>query len=176
MELADALRQRRVCREYRDDPVPEELLERVVAAAASAPTASNVPYRQLMVVDDPAVIRAIRQISPALQADAPCLLIVMTDVELAVRRVGRVGEKSSMIDSGAAGENAWLAAIDAGLASQFTMISAMPGILPILGLPDHYRVDLIMPLGYPAATPKRRGAKRAAPVVHRNQYGVHADA
>lgn len=170
MELADALRQRRVCREYTDVAVPAELVEAVVAAAASAPTASNVPYRQLMVVDDPAVIRAIRQLSPALQANAPCLLIVMIDVEMAVERVGRVGEKSSLIDSGAAGENAWLKAIDLGLGSQFTMISAMAGIRTVLGLPDRYRVDLIMPLGYPAAVPKRRGAKRAAPTVHRNQY------
>jgi nitroreductase len=170
MELAETLRLRRVCREYRDEPVPRELLRRVVAAAASAPTASNVPYRQLMVVDDPAVIRAIRQISPALQANAPCLLIVMVDVELAIRRVGRVGEKSAYIDSGAAGENAWLAAIDAGLASQFTMISAMPGIQTILGLPDHYRVDLIMPLGFPAAAQQSKGVRRA-PEVHRNRFG-----
>lgn len=171
MELADALRLRRVCRAYRDDPVPPELIERVLAAAASAPTASNVPYRQLMLVDDPAVIRAIRQISPALQANAPCLLIVMTDVELAVRRVGRIGESSSLIDSGAAGENAWLAAIDAGLASQFTMISAMPGIRAILGLPERYRVDLMMPLGFPAEPQKPKGARRP-PDVHRNQFGA----
>ena len=56
-----------------------------------------------MVVDDPRVIAAIRQISAALLADPPALLILMTDVQMAVDRVGRVGELSSMIDSGAAG-------------------------------------------------------------------------
>jgi nitroreductase len=173
MTLAELLQRRRACRDYRDEPVPPELLERVIAAAESAATASNVPYRHLMVVDDPRVIRAIRQISPALMANAPCLLIVMTDIAAAIERVGRVGEASSLIDSGAAGENAWLAAIEAGLASQFTMISAMPGIGTILGLPDTFRVDLIMPLGYPAASGGggRRPVRRRSPAVHHNQFG-----
>jgi nitroreductase len=171
VSLTQLIGRRRAVRDYRPDPVPRELIDRVVEAAGSASTASNVPYRHLMVVDDPRVIRAIRQISPALQANAPCLLIVITDLAMAVERVGRVGEASSLIDSGAAGENAWLAALDAGLASQFTMISAMPGIRTILGLPETFRVDLIMPLGYPARSGGTRGIRRRPPTVHFNQFG-----
>lgn len=171
MELSELLDRRRACRRFMEDPVPTDVIDAIAAAASAAPTASNVPYRQLMIVDDARVIRAIRQISPALQADAPALLIVMTDVRLAIERVGRVGEASSLIDSGAAGENAWLAAIDLGLASGFTMISAMPGIRTILGLPDHFRVDLIMPVGFPAAAVTAKGRRRRAAPVHFNQYG-----
>jgi nitroreductase len=175
LELTEVLQRRRACRDFRDEPVAPELLRRVAAAAASASTASNVPYRHLMIVDDPRVIRAIRQISPALRADPPCLLIVMTDVAMAVERVGRVGGVSSLIDSGAAGENAWLAAIDAGLATGFTMISAMAGIRTILGLPDNLRVDLIMPLGYPAEhAPTVSRRRRPSTPLHVNQYG-HVD-
>ena len=172
MEFSDVLKRRRACRDFRDDPVEPELLRRVADAAASASTASNVPYRHVMIVDDPRVIRAIRQISPAMRANPPCLLIVMTDVAMAVERVGRVGEVSSLIDSGAAGENAWLAAIDAGLATGFTMISAMAGIRTILGLPDAMRVDLIMPIGYAAErAPTVSRQRRVNPPLHVNQYG-----
>lgn len=171
MELTDVLKQRRACRHFRDEPVPHEALRRVALAAAAASTASNVPYRHVMIVDDLRVIRAIRQISPALQANAPSLVIVMTDVAMAVERVGRVGEASSLIDSGAAGENAWLAALDAGLASGFTMISAMSGIRTILGLPDHMRVDLIMPVGYAAVEGRAAPVRRAPTSLHLNQYG-----
>lgn len=172
MELTQVLRRRRACRDFRDDPVAPELLRRIADAATSASTASNVPYRHVMIVDDHRVIRAVRQISPALRANPPCLLIVMTDIAMAVDRVGRIGEVSSLIDSGAAGENAWLAAIDAGLATGFTMVSAMAGIRTILGLPDTVRVDLIMPLGYPAehaSTISRQ--RRVSPPLHVNQYG-----
>jgi nitroreductase len=172
LELTEILPRRRACRDFRDDPVAPEVLRRIAQAAASASTASNVPYREVMIVDDPRVIRAIRQISPALRANPPYLLIIMTDVAMAVERVGRVGEASSLIDSGAAGENAWLAAIDADLATGFTMISAMAGIRTILALPDTIRVDLIMPLGYPVENPPTvTRQRRASPRLHVNQYG-----
>lgn len=128
-----------------------------------------------MVVDDRRVIAAIRQISAALLADPPALLILMTDVRMAVDRVGRVGELSSMIDSGAAGENVWLLATELGIGTQFTMISAMAGIRAILDLPDHFRVDLIMPVGTPAPKGARRSLPSVRNPVHRNRYGVFAD-
>jgi nitroreductase len=170
MELREALQRRRSVRRYAPDPVPEEVLQRLVEAANRAPTASNVPYREILVVDDPRIIGAIRQISPAMLANPPALLIVLTDVRLAVQRVGPVGELSSLIDSGAAGENVLLAAVDEGLGAQFTMISAMAGIRVLLGLPDHVRVDLLIPVGYPAAGPRGRGSGRPAFRVHRNQW------
>ena len=175
MDLEDVIVRRRACRDYLPDPVPDELLNRLVNAARRAPTASNVPYRQIMIVDDPRVIRAIRQISAALLADPPALLILLTDVRMAVERVGRVGQLSSAIDSGAAGENVWLLATELGLGTQFTMISAMAGISTILDLPEHIRVDLIMPVGLPAPNAHRKSLPRAANPVHINQYGRFSD-
>lgn len=124
-----------------------------------------------MVVDDPAIVRQVRLISATLLADAPAVLVVMTDLRLSVDRVGPVGVVSSAIDSGAAGENIWLAATALGLGSQFTMISAMTGIRVILGLPDHFRVDLIMPFGYRREAPSRRAPTRIRPTVHWNTFG-----
>lgn len=173
--VEEVIERRRACRDYVSDPVPDELLDLLVRAAQRAPTASNVPYRHIMVIDDPRVIAAIRQISAALLADPPALLILMTDVRMAVDRVGRVGELSSMIDSGAAGENVWLLATELGLGTQFTMISAMAGIRALLDLPDHFRVDLIMPVGTPAPTAPRRSLPSVRNPVHRNRYGQFAD-
>lgn len=174
--LERTISRRRACRDYTADPVSGEILEQLVAAAQRAPTASNVPYRHVLVVDDARVIAAIRQISAALLADPPALLVLLTDVDLAVERVGPIGELSSMIDAGAAGENVWLLATALGLGTQFTMISAMAGIREILALPERFRVDLIMPVGTPALRPKRIGARRITNPVHRNQFGRHADA
>ena len=128
MELEEVLARRRACRRFSDRPVP-----RGAAAghrgpqALGASTASNVPYRHVMIVDDRRVIASVRQISPAMQADPPALVVILTDRKMAVERVGRIGEACALIDSGAAGENAWLAAVDAGLATGFTMISGDGG-------------------------------------------------
>jgi len=171
MELAQALARRRTCRDFRLEPVPVDAIERLLYAAGRAPTASNVPYREVIVVDDQRVIRAIKQIHPALLGSPPLLLVIVTNIEMAVRRVGRIGLSSSLIDSGAAGENVLLAATDLSLGSQFTMISAMAGIRRILDLPEHYRVDLIIPVGLAAESATTVKSARATTTVHHNQHG-----
>ena len=55
------------------------------------------------------------------------------------------------------------------------MISAMAGIRAILDLPDHFRVDLIMPVGTPAPKATRRSLPSVRNPVHRNGYGLFAD-
>ncbi|MHB8589840.1 MAG: nitroreductase family protein [Candidatus Dormibacteraceae bacterium] len=148
MELLEALAKRRTCRQFLSEPLDPGAVDRLLFAASRAPTASNVPYREVIVVDDPAVIRAVKQIHPAMLGTPSVLLVIVTNVPLALKRVGRVRELSSLIDSGAAGENVLLAATDLGLGSHFTMISSMAGIRRVLGLPDQYRVDLVIPIGH----------------------------
>jgi nitroreductase len=171
MDLFEALKNRRACRAFLKDPVPDAAIGQLVNAAARAPTASNRPYRHCMLVDDPKVIRALRMISPSLLADPPLLLIVFTDLSVATERTGRVGEVAALVDSGAAGENVLLAATALGLGSQFTMISAQAGIRVILGLPDHARVDVIIPLGFADGPVRSVKAVPGANQVHHNQFG-----
>jgi nitroreductase len=83
LEFDRVLRRRRTCRDFLTDPVPPETLERLADAAQRASTASNVPYRHVMIVDDPRVIRAVKQVSAALLADPPALLVLFTDVRMA---------------------------------------------------------------------------------------------
>lgn len=176
-DVQSAIRRRRACRDFLPDPVSRETLELLVAAAQRAPTASNVPYRHVMIVDDLRVIRAVRMISAALLANPPALLILAIDIRMAIERVGRIGHLSSAIDSGAAGENVWLLATQLGLGTQFTMVSSMAGIRAILDLPEHLRVDLIMPVGLPAPVTRTKALPRTANPVYVNQYGTtsHAD-
>jgi nitroreductase len=172
VELGEALARRRTTRDFLPDPVVAEAVERLLYAADRAPTASNVPYREVIVVDDPRVIRAVKQIHPAMLGTPPLLLVIATNMTLAEKRVGRVGRLSSAIDSGAAGENVLLAATALGLGSQFTMISSMAGIRRVLRLPADYRVDLIIPVGVAAGRAAATKSARAVTSVHHNQHGV----
>jgi nitroreductase len=173
MDYFEVLRRKRACRVFTGEPVPEEQVDRLLYAASWAPLASNRPYRHCIVVDDPRVIRAIRQISPSLQSSPPLLIVIYSDLETAHASVGEVGERCTAVDAGAAGENVLLAAAALGLGAQFTMISAMTGIRTILGLPPHCRVDLIIPVGHPERTlpPLSADKPNRAQRVSRNQYG-----
>ncbi|MEJ8567965.1 nitroreductase family protein [Elongatibacter sediminis] len=174
MDFFEALTRKRACRDFTDEPVSEEHVDRLLYAASWAPIASNRPYRHCILVDDPNVIQAIRQISPSLQPESPLLLVIYSDLELAHASVGKVGDRCTAVDAGASGENVLLAAAALGLGAQFTMISAMSGIRTILGLPSSCRVDLIIPIGHaermlpPVSAEKPNRAQK----VYRNQYGV----
>lgn len=172
MDLFEALKRRRATRTFRSDPVPESELERVLYAISRAPTASNRPYRHTLVVDDPRVIRAVKDIAPALLADPPVLLVIFTDLSVATDRTGPIGETSSLIDAGAAAQSAVLAATALGLDSQFAMVSSQTGIRTVLGLPDHCRVDVLLPIGF--AAPRKPAVRAAAEAntVHHNQFGT----
>jgi nitroreductase len=172
METFQALSKRRTCRDYSKDPIPREFLEKLIYAATRAPTACNMPYRHFMVVDDFRVIKSIRQLSPSLVADPPALIVILTDLKVAIEETGPLAEWSAYVDSGAAGENILLAAADLGLGSQFTMIPVMAGIRELLDLPENYRVDLIIPIGYPKnpVVKSVRAQKNANSVFH-NRFG-----
>lgn len=170
--LIELLKRRRACRAYTDEAVPRALIDQVVAAAERAPTASNVPYRHLLVVEHRAVIAAVRQVNPALLADPPCLLVVMSDLAMARSLIGPIGERAALIDSGAAAENAWLQAIELGLASQFTMVSAHAAVAAVLDLPESIRVDVMLPLGYADGARRPKNPARRAPAkIHQDRFG-----
>ncbi|MFI5421463.1 MAG: nitroreductase family protein [Nitrososphaerales archaeon] len=174
MDLHQALAKRKATREYKRDPVPLEVVEKLCYAASRAPTACNAPYRHVIAIDDPRIIKSIQLVSPSLLANPPLLLVIITDLREAIEKTGPLAERSSYVDSGAAGENILLAATELGLGSQFTMIPSMAGIREILKLPEHYRVDLIIPIGFPDQSKKKKSTKArvGANSVFHNQFGV----
>ncbi|KAA0255075.1 MAG: nitroreductase family protein [Acidobacteria bacterium] len=59
--LLEALRPRRSVRDFASDPVPDEVLEALVATAAQAPSGANRQPWRFVVVRDPATKRRIRE-------------------------------------------------------------------------------------------------------------------
>jgi nitroreductase len=59
MELAEALRRRRMIRHYTGAPIPPESLDRIVAAGLSAPTAGDSQGIAIVTVTEPQRIGAI---------------------------------------------------------------------------------------------------------------------
>ncbi len=60
MELAEAIRRRRMVRRYRSDPVPVALLEAVLAAALRGPSAGFSQGFGFLALDRPADVAAFR--------------------------------------------------------------------------------------------------------------------
>jgi len=138
MELGDILKQRRMVRSYRPDPVPREVIERIVATVRRAPSGGFSQGHRLVVVTDPAKRQALARLAgegeyvaaggQAWISTAPVHVFVGTREESYHERYRkpdklRDGEEIGWpapywyVDAGAAFILLQLAAIDEGLAS-----------------------------------------------------------
>lgn len=78
LTVTEAISSRRATRRYTDQAIPTEILDRVVENALEAPSAFNAQMRDLVVVQDQAVKKAIFDASGQQQfLDAPVVFVVV---------------------------------------------------------------------------------------------------
>jgi nitroreductase len=155
-EAHDIIVSRRTIRQFRPDPVPRETLEALVDAARLAPSAANLQPLEFIIVDD----RRVRaDVFPSLKWAAyiapegdpkpgqePAAYIV-TLVNTKVR------EKMFEYDVGAAEENMIISALAEGIGSCWLLSIDRDRLKAVLGVPEGYRIDCVLALGYPAEEP-----------------------
>jgi nitroreductase len=194
-DLFDVVGRQRACRQFRPDPVEDELVERCLEAATFAPSAENRQPWAFVVVRDPGLRALIgdltrrawqgggRQhseprLASGLLADvdrgaeggvaaAPILVVVCGDTRLGLE----VTLPPSIFP---AIQNLLLAATALGLGSALTTLPVAFGneLGTALTLPDPVRPLAVVPLGWPA---RPLGPPRRAPVsekAHRDRYGA----
>jgi nitroreductase len=152
----DVIAVRRTIRSFKPEPVARELLERLVNVGRLAPSAANLQPLEFIVVDE-AKLRAdvfpclkwAAYISPAgdpAPGKEPAAYIV-TLANLKVR------EMMFEYDIGAAMENMTLAALAEGVGSCWMLSIDRDKLRAVLGVPEEYRIDSVLALGYPAEEP-----------------------
>jgi nitroreductase len=193
-DVFEVVHRQRACREFLDDPVDDDTVERVLEAATFAPSAENRQPWVFVVVRDAEKRSAIgaltRQaweaggrahsegrLSPALLGDvetgaqggvagAPVLVVVGGDTRLGNRRVLEASVFPAI-------QNLLLAATALGLGSSLTTLTLVfaDQLASITGLPDEVLPMAVIPLGWPARplSPPRRLPVRDK--THRDSFG-----
>jgi len=170
LDIKDAMRRRRMYREFEDRPVPRELLERMVWAATRAQQARS-GVRNIVVVDDPHLMTTARQVLPGFLNNAPAMLVHCTDTVRAREVMGRRGvESATWLDAGAACAHLALMAQSLGLGTCTITSWSAPAVQALLDLPEHIRPDVTVAVGFvpPAPSPAARGFKTS---WHHNRFG-----
>jgi nitroreductase len=169
MDALEAIFARRSIRKYLDKPVPEELVERLLAAAMQAPSARNQQPWQFVVIDDRSVLAKVPEFMPnaGMASTAPLGILVCGDINL---------EKSEgywVVDCSAAVQNLLLAAHALGLGAVWTGIyprePRMAGMRQLIGLPGNVMAHSLVVLGFPdeQVMPANRYLVER---VHRNRW------
>ena len=174
----------RSLRQYTDRPVPDDLLEVLLACAQSAPTKSNLQQYSIVVVKD-AAQRA--RLAPLCQRtaqieSAPLLLVFCADVRRGRRICATRGHPhandnmdtllNAVVDASLALGCFVVAAESAGLgcAALSSLRDEIAGVAEVLGLPDGVFPVAGLMAGWPAAAGYVNQRLPRAVVVHTDRY------
>jgi len=144
---------RRTIRQFEARSIPGEILENCVNAGRLAPSGANLQPLEFIVVDDAMITKEIFPCLkwaayiapegnplPGKEPVAYVILIVNTEIRA----------QDYEWDVGAAMENMILTAWDEGVGSCWLLSIDRDRLRQILSIPDHYRIDSVLALGYPA--------------------------
>lgn len=158
MDLYEAIQTRRSVRSYRPDPIPQEILDRILEATRCAPSSLNIQPVKFVFVTDSASKRQIAGccIGQSFIEDAP---IIVVGCALPTR--GTIAGYGSSAQSDAAVAFAYLslAAAAEGLGTCWITSFDHTHIEQMLDFPEAAQSVLISPLGFPT--------DKAAHIKHR---------
>jgi nitroreductase len=166
VEYQELIRNRRSIRGYRPDPVPEEILGRILEAGRIAPTASNRQPFQIVVVTEAATRRQFKEVyDREWFYSAPIILVGCVETEKAWQRVD--GFNAAEVDISIVMDHIILAVANEGLGSCWICNFDEAKAKQMLKIPAGVRVIAMTPIGYPAALPRPFERKSLAQLVRR---------
>ncbi len=162
MDLMDAVRGRRSVRRFLDRPV-EEKLQAVLEAGRLAPSARNMQDWRFIVVRDKAIRLRLAEAArkQAFVGQAPVVIAACGTSDL----VMTCGQPAYVVDVAIAVDHMTLAAYSLGLGTCWIGAFYEDQVKEILGVPDQVRVVALLPLGYPAESPRSTPRKSLVDVV-----------
>jgi nitroreductase len=198
VDVAEAVRRRRMVRAFTADAVDPSVVEQLVDLARRAPSAGNSQGMAYLVLQGPDTARYWDVSLPAERratfgwpglVDAPALVLVLVRPDAWVERYAEPDKASTglgasadawpvpywWVDAGMASEHLLLGAVEAGLgACFFGPFGHEDRVLADLGVPDGWRLVGTVALGHPAPDPPGLSASRPRPsvdeVLHRGRW------
>ncbi len=155
-DFMELIRKRRTIRQFRPEEIQGNILLNLADLGRMAPSAANLQPLEFIIVQDPEVrkqvfpwLRWAAYINPAgnpKPGQEPVAYIVII-VNTAIR------QKGYEYDVGAAAENIILGALTQGIGSCWLISVDRDRLKNILKIPDDYKIDSVLALGYPAESP-----------------------
>jgi nitroreductase len=195
MEYREVLRRRRMVRDYTDEPLDPEVVERILASALRAPSAGFSQGWEFLALTEPQDRERFWPFVPTSLAPAPGLsrarlvVVPMADKQVYLDRYAEPDKPWQdldeshwpipywHIDTGMASLLMLLTAVDEGLAACFFGIQAEqhPTFHQAFGVPDDYTAIGCITVGYAGSDDRRspslkRGRRSVEEVVHRGRW------
>lgn len=167
---------RRSIRQFKPSPISRDILKKLVNSARLAPSGANLQPLEFVAIDDEELrnklfscLRWAAYISPEGNPKAGCepTAYVVILVNLDIRKSG------SERDVGAAVENMILTAWEKRIGSCWIANADTNRIQKMLKIPENYKVDSVLALGYPDEKPRTEKMKDSVKYWKDNKGQLH---
>ena len=169
MDVYEAIRQRYSVRAYRDEPVEDEKLTRILDAGRLAPSGHNSQPWRFVVVRDAARRKALRAAAKdqAFVEQAP---VVIGVVGMDPEKVMTCEIPGDPVNCAIAIDHMTLAAVAEGLGTCWIGAFHQDQAREVLGVPEGLRVIELLALGYPDVDPHPKIRKDFDEIVDWEQF------
>jgi len=163
MNIFQAIKTRRSVRQYQPKPVPEDKLRKVLEAARLAPSAHNAQDWKFVVVKDKEKREVLAQAAGQdFISQAPVIIVA---VGLEPEHVLPCGVPNYAVDLAIAVDHMTLAAVEEGLGTCWIGAFSQEEVKKALKISEDYQVVALLPLGFPADSPKSKIRKSLKEIV-----------
>lgn len=168
MDVLEAIRSRRSARAFLDKDVSNEDVATLIDSARWAPSAGNIQPWELIIVKKEHVKRQL--VDAAQQSfiiEAPVVIVVCANESRSSQGYGVRGKTLYCIqDTAAAIQNIHLTAFSLGLGTCWVGAFREEDVARVLKLPRGIRPVAIIPVGYPAESPRPRRRRPVNQIIH----------
>lgn len=174
MDFETVVKRRRMCRGFLDRDVPQEKIDRILDLASRYPSAGHTEPQEFIVVHNRRMKEDLAHaaLDQMFVAQAPLVIVVVSDVRRSARRYGERGVRFfSIIDGAFVAMLILLAVVEEGLGACFVGSFYDEEVQELLSLPQEIRPIGIIPIGYCAEEPRKFRRRSREQIVHRDRYG-----
>jgi nitroreductase len=171
MEYYDVIKKRKSIRKYRNDPIPDDVLNRILDAGRIAPSAKNYQPWHFVVIRDPDMKKRVAEAcrNQFFIADAGVIICGCALEKIAWGRMGQY-MPSWTHDLTIALDHMILAATNEGLGTCWIGAFDEKMVKDVLGIPEDVRVVALTPVGYPAEEARDRGRFNLEDIVSYEKF------
>jgi len=174
MEIFEAIFNRRSIRKFKPDPVPEDILYKILDAGRWAPSACNRQLWEFVIVREHKTKKRIANeacFGQKFLIEAPCIIVVFYDDRKERREEVGPRKHDSIQSAAAAIQNMLLSAYSMGIGSLWVCgIKKMLKLNDILSAPRFLRPIAIVAFGYPKQKPSPPARRPLESFIHFEKF------
>lgn len=166
MTFLELAKERYSVRSFKNQPIEDEKLKKILEAGKLAPTACNYQPQKIYVVKNAELRQKLATVSPCTFA-APVILVIGYDKNRDWKNKKIPGYSSGETDAAIVTTHMMLEAWELGIGSCWVGMFSDAEVSEVLGLPENVQVTALLPMGYPS--------ENAAPLHLHSKYREEAD-